>query len=466
MGGILTWVFVCAVTKRSCHNGGTSLDGRDMTQSPDRVHTSRLRDAFLQPAALTLLFFGFASGLPFLLVGGTLSAWLKDSGISLEDIGLMSLPGLAYSLKFFWAPAVDQFRLPVFSHLGQRRGWLLAAQSVLLVALLGMAMVTPGNLAVFVGITIAAAFAGATQDVVVDAYRIEIAPIESQGALAATYTLGYRLALLVSGALALFLADHVSWSVVYQCMAMVLLGVMLATVWAREPVHDTPRQLSFHEMVRDGVIGPFRDFLVRFSGFLGVALLLFIGLLKLPDQMLGVMALPFYLDSGFSKTEIAAVSKVFGVWIGIAGAFLGGMAVVRFGIRRSLLFAIIVGAASNLLYLLLAAFPGDMTVFTLVIAGENLSGGFLGTAAVAWLSALVNRHYTATQYALFSSLVTLPGKLVGGFSGFMVTGMGYAGFFIFTTLSIVPALLLWIWLRSRVQMDGSNGAVTTRKPPE
>ena len=420
-----------------------------------------LKDAFAQPAALTMFFFGFTSGLPFLLVGGTLSAWLKDSGVSLESIGLMSLAGLSYSLKFLWAPAVDRLRLPLFGRLGQRRGWLLAAQCLLLAALLAMAVITPQTpvLGLFVAITALAAFAGATQDVVVDAYRIEIAPAETQGALAATYTLGYRIALLCSGALALFLADQVSWTLVYQLMAMLLLGVMLATVLAREPAAGSAlRHSSLQETLVDGVIGPFRDFFSRFSLPLGAALLLFIGLLKIPDQMLGVMAVPFYLDSGFTKTEIGAVSKVFGVWIGIAGAFLGGAAVVRFGIERSLLVAIIIGAASNLLYLLLALYPGDLTVFTLVIAGENLSGGFLGTAAVAWLSALVNRRYTATQYALFSSLVTLPGKLIGGFSGFMVSAMSYTGFFVFTALAILPALALWFWLRPRVNMDGAAGA--------
>lgn len=429
-----------------------------MTASP-----TSLKTAFAQPAALTMFFFGFTSGLPFLLVGGTLSAWLKDSGVSLEGIGLMSLAGLSYSLKFLWAPAVDRMRLPLFGRLGQRRGWLLAAQCLLLAALLAMAVITPQTpaLSLFVAITVLAAFAGATQDVVVDAYRIEIAPPETQGALAATYTLGYRIALLCSGALALFLADQVSWTLVYQLMAVLLLAVMLATVLAREPAPAatiSARNSSLRETLVDGVIGPFRDFFVRFPLALGVALLLFIGLLKIPDQMLGVMAVPFYLDSGFTKTEIGAVSKVFGVWIGIAGAFLGGAAVVRFGIERSLLFAIVIGAASNLLYLLLALYPGDLTVFTLVIAGENLSGGFLGTAAVAWLSALVNRRYTATQYALFSSLVTLPGKLIGGFSGFMVSAMSYTGFFIFTALAILPALALWFWLRPRVNMGAVDGA--------
>lgn len=408
-----------------------------------------LRDAFAQPAALTMFFFGFTSGLPFLLVGGTLSAWLKESGISLQDIGLFSLAGLAYSFKFLWSPAVDRLRLPLLGRLlGQRRSWLLSAQLVLAGSLLAMAAIGPtGALQAFVAVIVLAAFAGATQDVVVDAYRIEIAPESAQGALAATYTLGYRIALLGSGAFALFLADHLPWPEVYRLMAAAVVVVMGATLLAREPAHPAVRAASVAAAVEDSVIGPFRDFFTRHAGTFGLGLLLFIGLFKIPDQMIGVMALPFYLDSGFSKTEIAGVSKVFGVWIGIAGAFLGGAVVVKLGVQRTLLMAMLLGAVSNLLYLLLSQFPGDITVFTLVIAGENLSGGFLGTAAVAWLSALVSREYTATQYALFSSLVTLPGKLIGGVSGFMVTGMGYAGFFIFSTLSVLPALALFFWLR-------------------
>lgn len=425
------------------------------------AHTS-LRQAFAQPAALTLFLFGFASGLPFLLVGGTLSVWLKDSGISLEDIGLISLAGLAYAFKFIWAPLVDRFRLPLLSRLGQRRSWLLAAQILLAVSLLAMSLVTPaGALSVFVLLTVLAGFAGATQDVVVDAYRIEIAPPEVQGALAATYTLGYRFALLVSGALALLLADHLPWALIYQAMAALVAVIMLATLWAREPGAEARRDLPAPEggllaNLRSSITGPFRDFFQRYAGRLGLALLVFIGLFKISDQMLGVMALPFYLDCGFSKTQIAAVSKLFGVWVGIAGAFLGGAVVVRLGIHRTLLIAMLLGALSNLLYVVLAHFPGDLRVFVAVIGGENLSGGFLGAAAIAWLSALVSRDYTATQYALFSSLVTLPGKLLGGYSGFMVTGMGYQGFFIFSTLAVIPALLLFFWLAPRLEKGAEN----------
>lgn len=417
------------------------------------MSSSSLRQAFAQPAAIIMLLFGFASGLPFLLVGGTLSVWLKDSGVSLEDIGLLSLAGLAYAFKFIWAPLVDEIRLPLLGRLGRRRAWLLAAQGLLAISLLAMSAVTPaGSLGLFVAITVLAGLAGATQDVVIDAYRIEIAPQEQQGALAATYTLGYRLALLVSGALALLLADHLPWPQIYQGMVALVGLIMLATLAAREPeaAPASASGTSFLAGLRHSVAGPFRDFFLRYRGRLGLGLLLFIGLFKISDQMLGVMALPFYLDCGFSKTQIAAVSKLFGVWVGIAGAFLGGAVVVRLGIQRTLLIAMLLGAFSNLLYVVLAQHPADIRWFVAVIGGENLSGGFLGAAAVAWLSALVSREYTATQYALFSSLVTLPGKLLGGFSGFLVSDLGYDGFFVLSTVAVVPALLLYPWLTRRL----------------
>jgi PAT family beta-lactamase induction signal transducer AmpG len=411
-----------------------------------------LRQAFTQPAALTMFFFGFTSGLPFLLVGGTLSVWLKESSVSLESIGLVSLVGLMYSFKFLWSPAVDRMSLPGLRRLGQRKSWLLAAQSLLVLSLWLMAWITPaGSFGLFIGATALAAFAGATQDVVVDAYRIEIAPSEAQGALAATATLGYRIAMLVSGALALMLADQWPWPLVYGCMGIAVLLVMGVTLLAREPERVVVRAPTLAAAIDDSVIGPFRDFFLRYSGSLGIALLAFMGLFKISDQMIGVMAMPFYLDCGFSKTEIGAVSKIFGVWIGIAGAFAGGAVVALLGVQRTLLVAMLLGAVSNLLYLLLAMYPANISVFTAVIAGENLSGGFLGTAAVAWLSSLVSREYTATQYALFSSLVTLPGKLLGGFSGFIVERFGYTDLFIFSTIAIFPAVLLFFWLQSALK---------------
>lgn len=396
---------------------------------------------------LLMLCLGFTSGLPFLLVGGTLSVWLKDAGADIEDIGLFSLLGIAYSLKFFWAPMLDRHAFPGLTRLGRRRSWLLVSQALLAMSLGAMAVLGPQPelLYGFAALTALAAFAGATQDVAIDAWRIEMADTAEQGALAATQTLGYRLALLFSGAFALFLADHLPWSGVYGLMAGTAFLMMLPVWLGREPAAKTHPPVSLTSMLTD----PFRDFISRYPGTAGAVLLAFIGLFKMSDQMLGVMALPYYLDCGFSKTEIAAVSKLFGVWIGIAGAFIGGASVRYFGVHRSLVAAIIVGAASNLLYPLLQVFPASLPVFIAVIGGENLSGGFLGTSAVAFLSLLVNRHYSATQYALLSSVVTLPGKLIGGFSGFAVAAVGYQLFFIGSAVSALPALVLFWWLHRR-----------------
>jgi PAT family beta-lactamase induction signal transducer AmpG len=420
---------------------------------------SRIRDAFLQPSAWTMFFLGFASGLPFLLVAGTLAYWLKENGITLRDITMIASAGMAYSFKFLWAPLVDRLRLPFLGRLGQRRSWIVLMQVLIMVGLLFMASITPSQLALFVGLTLMVAFAGATLDIAVDAYRIEIAPVEAQGALVATYSLGYRMALIASGALALVLADHTIWPNVYRAMAACMLIPLGATLLAREPEVLRVKVESWGQGLREGVVEPFADFFRRFGGRVGLLILLFILLFKVSDQALvgGIMG-PFYLDQGFSKTEIAAVSKVYGIWIGIAGAFLGGIAVVRWGVEKALLGGIVLGAISNLLYLWLIGANGDVTKLTLVISGENLAQGMLGTTAVAYLSALVNQRYTATQYALFSSLITLPGKVLGFYSGRIVEAMGYAPYFWITALAIVPALALFFWLQPRVKLD--NQAVS------
>ncbi|MDQ9169215.1 MFS transporter [Oxalobacteraceae bacterium R-40] len=419
-----------------------------------------IREAFLQPSAWTLFFFGFASGLPFLLVAGTLAYWLKENGITLKDITMIASAGLAYSFKFLWAPLVDRLRLPLLGRLGQRRSWLLLTQIVVMIGLMAMASVTPSQLGLFVGLTLLVAFAGATLDIAVDAYRIEIAPVEAQGALVATYSLGYRIALIVTGAVALVLADHTIWPNVYRAMAAVMLIPVLANLLAREPGVTRVHAQNWVEGLRDGVVEPFADFFRRFGGRVGLLILLFILLFKVSDQALvgGIMG-PFYLDQGFTKTQIAAVSKVYGIWIGIAGAFLGGVAVVRWGVEKALLAGIVIGALSNLLYLWLIGANGDVAMLTLVISGENLAQGVLGTTAVAYLSALVNQRYTATQYALFSSLITLPGKVLGFYSGRIVEAVGYAPYFWITALAIVPAIGLFFWLKPRVRLNGSTDEI-------
>ena len=414
--------------------------------------------AFLQPSAWTMFFFGFASGLPFLLVAGTLAYWLKEDGIRLKDITMIASAGMMYSLKFLWAPLVDRLRLPWLGRLGQRRSWLLLSQILVMVGLLAMASITPGRLEPFIWLTLLVAFAGATLDIAVDAYRIEIAPVEAQGALVATYSLGYRIALIVTGALALVLADHAIWPNVYRVMAACMLIPVVTNLLAREPDVLRVRLQTWRANMREGVVEPFADFFKRFGNRIGLAVLAFILLFKISDQALvGGIIGPFYLDQGFSKTEIAAISKVYGIWVGIAGAFLGGIAVVRWGVKYALLVGIVLGAVSNLLYLWLIGANGDLTMLTIVISGENLAQGFLGTTAVAYLSALVNQRYTATQYALFSSLVTLPGKVLGFYSGRIVEAMGYAPYFWITTVAIVPAIALFFWLMPRVRLAGELG---------
>ncbi len=399
-----------------------------------------------------MFFLGFSSGLPFLLVGVTVSAWLHLAGVSLELISLISGATFAYNFKFLWAPLVDHWRIPVFCRLGQRRGWIFAAQILLAMALLGMAWLTPAlSLGVFVVTIAVAAFAGATQDIAIDAYRVEIAPLEEQGALASTYTLGYRLALIASGVGALYIAQYGSWSWAYVAMAALLLIPAVAVLMAREPQQSRPRAKSVAEALRSGVIGPFREFFARGGVMLGLALLAFVGLFKLPDQMVGVVAYPFYLDTGFSLAQIAEVSKLYGVAVSLIGAFLGGFVVARWGIKRPLIVAAVAIGFSNLLFLSMAHHPGATLWFVLALSGDNLAQGFGGTVLVAFLSGLTNRQYTATQYALLSSLANLPGKVIALFSGLLVESFGYQGFFVLSSISIVPTLgLLW-WLYARLE---------------
>jgi PAT family beta-lactamase induction signal transducer AmpG len=413
--------------------------------------------AFAQPSAWTLFLFGFASGLPFLLVAGTLAYWLKDRGIPLDELTQIASAGATYALKFLWSPLVDRLRLPWLGRLGQRRSWLLAAQLGVMAGLLAMAWFTPDRLAAFVVITLVVAFCGATLDIADDAYRIEIAPVQDQGALMATYSLGYRIALIVSGALALVLADHVQWPIVYCVMAATMLIPIAACLKAREPSGHQLRTQGWSAGLREGVIEPFADFFRRFGVRVGLVILMFVLLFKISDQALGggIMA-AFYLGAGFTKTEIATVSKVYGIWVGMAGAFLGGLSVVRYGVERSLLSAIVIAALSNLLYLTLIGSSGDVARLTLVISGENLATGFLGTAGVAYLSGLVNLRHTATQYAMFSSLVMLSGKILGWFSGSIVEQIGFARYFVLTSVAAVPALGLYFWLRPRVTLGAAD----------
>ncbi|WP_243048540.1 MFS transporter [Dyella sp. RRB7] len=404
--------------------------------------------SFAEPAAWTMCLLGFSSGLPFLLVSVTLSLWLKEDGLALKNVTMIASAGLSYALKFLWAPLLDHWRLPLFKRLGRRRGWLLFAQLGVLCGLLLMALFTPYRLQPFVLATLLVAFMGATQDIAIDAYRIEIAPPAAQGALVATYALGYRLGLLLAGAIALILADHIAWSWIYVLMAAAMAVPIVTTILMREPAIACSTPRGWRMAMRESVIDPFTDFFRRYGWPLAGLTLLFILLFKLPEQSIGTIFNPFMRDMGFSKTEIGAVTKIYGVWVGIAGAFVGGAAVARWGAWRTLGVCIVLEGCSNLLYLMLLGHHGNLALLTVAISGQNFAEGLLGPPTVAFLSLLVNRQHTATQYALLSSLVNLPGKVLGFFAGGLVAVMGYGGYFAITVVSMLPAMLLFAGLWS------------------
>ncbi|MEO8672621.1 MAG: MFS transporter [Tahibacter sp.] len=396
-----------------------------------------------------MFLFGFSSGLPFLLVAGTLAYWLKENGIVISDITMIASAGMTYAVKFLWAPLLDHWRIPAFSRLGRRRSWLLLAQIGVALSLLSMALLTPAQLTLFVIATLATAFFGATQDIAVDAYRIEIAPLAAQGPLVATYSLGYRVALILSGAMALIMADHLPWGWVYAVMAAAMVLPIIATLVAQEPEIQPTSVRAWRDAMRESVTDPLTDFFRRYGWHLAGVTLLFILLFKIPEQALvgGVMS-PFYRDMDFSKTQIGSITKIYGVWIGMVGVFIGGAAVARWGAWRPLGAIIILCGSCNLLYLWLIANPADLGVLTVVISFENLTLGMLGPPTVAFLSSLVNRQHTATQYALLSSLVNVTGKVLGFFAGSIVTATGYGPYFILTTLAVLPAALLFLYLYS------------------
>lgn len=438
----------------------------------------RWRDAlrvYREPAVGRMLLFGFSAGLPFLLVFGTLSFWLREAGIDRTTIGFISGVALVYALKWMWAPLVDRLPLPGLTRaLGRRRSWLLLAQLGIAACVAGMALTDPAqHLYVLIAFALGTAFFSATQDIALDAYRIESAPTEKQGALAAAYQTGYRIAMLWAGAGALWLAarvdlneatyEHAPWIVAYLAMAASMAVGVVTTLFAPEPVApilpatapDTalaawcarhPRVpqkvarawLSF----QSAVVAPFTDFFVRYRWH-ALTILLLIATYRIADVVMGVMAFPFYKDMGFTKDEVALVSKVYGVLMTLAGAFIGGLMVLRCGVLRVLFIGAALSALTNVLFAWMATLgpaAHDVRLLTLLISADNLAGGMASSAFVAYLSGLTRVAYSATQYALFSSLMQLLPKFAGTFSGLAVDTFGYPTFFLATALLGVPVL--------------------------
>ncbi|GIZ12342.1 AmpG family muropeptide MFS transporter [Pseudomonas sp. NCCP-436] len=577
--------------------------------------------AYASPATLALLLLGFAAGLPYMLVFSTLSVWLREAGVARETIGFASLIGLAYAFKWVWAPMLDQWRLPLLGKLGRRRSWLVLSQCLIAAGLLGMAHFDPQtHLSTLIALAVLVAFASATQDIAVDAYRLEIAEDSRQAALAAAYMAGYRVAALLATAGALYLAEGFgstvdsyqfsAWTGTYLVFALLMLPGLITTLWMREPIvpapirstpprhgflhqtlallavftlvvslptmfiqfyrsdlmlmlqgHLTPQallyedraflramlyttlacisvsglawgglapvlktaterygffhqllsvllliillislpamftqyydsdlhlvwhgQLSLTELLYEDraflrallytilaglsisslfwggmapVLTPINDFILRYR-WQALLLLALIATYRLSDTVMGVMANVFYIDQGFSKDQIASVSKLFGLVMTLLGAGVGGLLIVRFGIMPILLVGAAASALTNLLFMLLVSMGAHLPMLILTISADNFSAGLATSAFVAYLSSLTNLKFSATQYALLSSIMLLLPRLIGGYSGVLVEKLGYAQFFLVTALMGIPTLILILmqWRRDRQQGPG------------
>ncbi len=412
---------------------------------------------YLEWPCLRMLFLGFSAGLPLLLILGTLSFWLREAGIDRSTIGYLTWVGLIYAFKWMWAPLVDRLPIPVLTpFFGRRRSWLLFAQLLIILGLLGMASVDPkAQLTPIVWCALLVAFGSATQDIALDAFRIESADSDHQAALAATYQTGYRLALIWSGAGVLWLAaraeagalgyDAGAWQFAYLCMALSIGVGVVTTLLSKEPARiELAKARNAKAWLQQTLIEPFADFIKRY-GWHAILILSLIAIYRISDVVMGIMANPFYVDMGYTKDEVAAVSKVFGVVMTLVGAFVGGVLTLRFGVMRILFLGAVLSAVSNLLFAWLATQGHDLYGLVWVISADNLSSGIATAAFIAFLSSLTNIQYSATQYALFSSMMLLMPKWLAGFSGVFVDAFGYKTFFISTAIIGVPVLLL-IWL--------------------
>ncbi|MGR5154780.1 AmpG family muropeptide MFS transporter [Photobacterium swingsii] len=427
---------------------------------------------YLERKVLIMLALGFSSGLPILLVFGTLSFWLREAEVSRTDIGFFSWVALAYGFKWIWSPLIDRFPIPLFSHLlGRRRGWMVFSQLLIIASLCGMAISNPQvdliQLAIFAVIV---AFASASQDIVIDAYRIELATERLQAALAAAYMTGYRLAMIMAGAGALAFAawfgsdtlyDVTGWKMAYFIMAGFMLVGLITALCIKEPSIDSSQidniekefRLSLldkgmNPVTAKGVawfytaaIMPFKDFFSRY-GRHALLILVLIGCYRISDVVMGVMANAFYVDMGFTKTQVASVSKIYGVIMTLAGAGLGGIMVSKYGTMRILALGAVLSACTNLLFVAFTYMGNSIPMLTAVISLDNLSAGIATAAFITYMSSLTNVAFSATQYALFSSIMLLFPKFIAGFSGVYVDNFGYNTFFFTTALIGLPVLVL------------------------
>ncbi len=432
---------------------------------------------YLQPASLRMLALGFSAGLPLLLVLGTLSFWLREAGVSRATIGHLSWVGLAYGFKWVWAPLVDRVTLPLLGRLGRRRSWLLLAQMGVMIGLVGMAMSDPKeSLNVIVWCALLVAFSSATQDTALDAFRIESAATDQQAALAASYQGGYRLAMIWAGAGVLWIAaraevvnsamgaanyDQAAWGMAYSVMALSMLVGVLTVIFSKEPTQTAAivRAKNLREWLQVALVQPFAEFISRYR-WQAALILALIATYRISDIVMGIMANPFYVDMGYTKAEVAAVTKIYGVAMTLLGAFIGGalapyLGKGTVGVMRLMMAGAVLSSLTNLLFVWLGSKGHDVTALIYVVSADNLASGIASAAFIAYLSSLTNINYTATQYALFSSLMLLLPKFLAGFSGEFVDAQGYANFFTATALLGLPVLVL-VWWAARMQSQSSQ----------
>jgi len=399
---------------------------------------------------LTMFLLGFSAGLPLLLVFTTLSAWLRDENIVRSTIGFFGWVTIFYGLKFLWAPLIDSIKLPLIHNiLGKRRSWLLLTQISIGIFLYLLATISPNSesLITFAVCALFVSFFSASQDIVVDAYRIEIAPVESQGILTAGYQFGYRVAILVSGAGALYIADSYTWEISYKVMSSLMLVGIITTLMSSEPSEHKFKVDKSDNLIVAVFWAPIREFFSRYKN--AILILIFIGVYRLSDLSMAVMANPFYLDIGFTLSQIATVTKVFGIVMTLIGAFFGGIIVLRYGVKQPLFYGSIMIALTTLMFVIQSIFGNNMNLFVLTIALDNFTGGFAGTVFIAYLSSLTDPKYTATQYALFSSLMLVPGKFLSGFSGLIVDNFGYSELFLISASLGIPAIIISYYLNTK-----------------
>jgi len=478
------------------------------------------------PKSLRMLFLGFAAGLPILLIFSTLSVWLFKAGVNRATITLFSWVGFAYSFKFIWTPIVDNLKLPILGKLGHRRSWLLLSQLMIILSLIFISFTDPKTSLICTAIAaIFIAFSSATQDIVLDAFRIESASKNLQGALSSMYLTGYRIAMIVAGAGSLWIASFLGteiynqkvWPKVYQIMALLMFFGVLKVFYSSEPKikrnieKNSNQKIKFFiaflvslagfilcylyfkdlfdskdpiinflnefiriifcfltfsliiffliiikflnkESAKNAYAKPVLDFLNRY-GSKATSILLLIGLYRISDVVLGVMANVFYIEKGFSIAEIATYSKFFGTIATIVGGVIGGLASVHLGVMRSLFIGALISALSNILFAWLALVTADVKILAFVITADNVASGFAGATFIVYLSALTSIKFTATQYALFSSAMLFLPKLIAGYAGGFVNLFGYPTFFIFTAIIGVPVLLLIMWINKTIKIN-------------